>query len=71
MLTGLGREVSAVGVAELYRDFVDIFVLDRRDADLAPRIEAMGIETLVTDTIMSTPARSRALAAAILRRLAA
>jgi LPPG:FO 2-phospho-L-lactate transferase len=69
MLTGLGHEVSAVGVAALYRDFLDIFVLDRRDAALAPRIEAMGIETLVTNTIMSTPARSRALAAAILRRL--
>jgi LPPG:FO 2-phospho-L-lactate transferase len=69
MLSGLGHEVSAVGIARLYRDFLDLFVLDRRDADLAPRVEALGIETLVTNTIMSTPARSRALAAAILRRL--
>jgi LPPG:FO 2-phospho-L-lactate transferase len=69
MLKGLGHEVSAVGVAELYRDFLDLFVLDRRDAGLAPRVEALGIATLVTDTIMRTPARSRALSAAILRHL--
>ena len=67
MLRGLGREVSPVGVAELYRDFVDLFVLDRRDARHASRIQALGMRTLVTDTIMSTLAKSRALAAALLR----
>ena len=60
MLRGLGHEVSAVGVAELYRDFVDLFVLDQRDADLAPRIAALGMRPLVTDTIMRSPAQSRA-----------
>ena len=69
MLAGLGHEVSAVGVATLYRDGVDLFVLDTRDQSLAPRIEALGMRTLVTDTIMRTPAQSRALAAAVLRAL--
>ena len=66
MLRGLGVEVSAVGVAGLYRDFVDLFVLDERDARLAPRIVDLGMEVLVTDTIMRSPAQSRRLARAVL-----
>ncbi len=69
MLRGLGLEVSAVGIATLYRDLADLFVLDRRDADLEPRIKALGMRTLVTNTIMRTPAASRALAAATLQAL--
>jgi len=66
MLSGLGHEVSAVGVAALYRDLADLFVLDRRDAHLAPAIEALGMRVRVTDTIMRTARRSRALAATVL-----
>jgi LPPG:FO 2-phospho-L-lactate transferase len=71
MLRGLGHEVSAVGVARLYRDFVDVFVLDERDAALAPRIAALGMRPLVTDTIMGSPAQSRRLARRVLDALAA
>lgn len=69
MLRGLGREVSPVGVAEFYRDCVDLFVIDERDAACAPRIERLGMRALVADTIMSSPAKSRALAGAILAAL--
>ena len=69
MLRGLGREVSAVGVAELYRDIVDVFVLDQRDAALAPRIAALGMRPVVTDTIMRSPVQSRALARVVLKAL--
>jgi LPPG:FO 2-phospho-L-lactate transferase len=71
MLRGLGHQVSAVGVAKLYRDFVDLFVLDERDADLAPQIADLGMRPLVTDTIMRSPAQSRRLARTVLRGLAA
>lgn len=71
MLRGLGHEVSAVGVAELYRDVVDVFVLDERDAALAPRIAALGMRPVLADTIMRSPAQSRALARAVLAALAA
>ncbi|MBI4518212.1 MAG: 2-phospho-L-lactate transferase [Deltaproteobacteria bacterium] len=71
LLRGLGHEVSPFGVAQLYRDFVDLFVLDRRDAAHAPRIERLGMRTLVTDTIMTTAAKSRALAAALLQEVQA
>jgi LPPG:FO 2-phospho-L-lactate transferase len=69
MLRGLGHEVSPRGIAELYRGLIDLFVLDRTDAGWAPRIRALGVQTLVTDTVMRTPAHAARLAAAVLRGL--
>jgi LPPG:FO 2-phospho-L-lactate transferase len=53
MLTSLGHEPSALGVARLYAGLVDGFVLDALDAALAPDVEALGMATLVTDTVMT------------------
>ena len=69
MLKGLGHEVSPVGVARLYRDCVDVFVMDRRDARLAPRVAALGMRPVVTDTLMTSPAKSRRLAQTVLAEL--
>src|SRR5262249_9250124 len=66
MLKGLGHEVSAVGVARLYRDCVSVFVLDRRDARLAPRIAELGMRPVITDTLMTNAGKSRRLAATVL-----
>jgi LPPG:FO 2-phospho-L-lactate transferase len=66
MLRGLGHEVSPRGVARLYRGLVDVFVLDHVDAAWAPRIEALGFRSVVTDTIMRTPAHAARLAARVL-----
>lgn len=46
------EEVSAFGVAKLYRDFLDAFIIDNLDASLKEKIEALGIKVFVTDTIM-------------------
>jgi LPPG:FO 2-phospho-L-lactate transferase len=54
MLTGLGVESSAYGVAGLYRGLASAFVLDREDANQAPRVEELGMRVLVTDTVMRT-----------------
>jgi LPPG:FO 2-phospho-L-lactate transferase len=67
MLVSLGHESTAAGVAALYADLVDLFVLDRVDAGLAPAIEAMRIRPLVTDTIMTDDASRARLAAEVLR----
>ncbi len=69
MLAALGQEVSALGVARLYRGLVDLFVLDTADAGLAPAVEALGMRALVTETLMSSDERKRALARAILAAL--
>lgn len=66
MLTALGYEVSARGVAQCYAGLIDALVIDQVDAALADDIRAMGIEVVVTDTIMRGPAEKRALAQAAL-----
>lgn len=48
----LGLEVSALGVARWYEGLASILVIDHGDAALAPRIEALGIQAAVTDTVM-------------------
>jgi LPPG:FO 2-phospho-L-lactate transferase len=71
MLRAMGVEVSAAGVARLYGDFVDVFVLDRVDAVLAPRIAASGCRVVVTDTLMPSRTRAAALARRVLSALSA
>ena len=55
MMAELGLEVSPVTVAERYKDFLDGFVLDVADACQAPRVEALGLRVLTTDTVMRAP----------------
>ena len=52
ILRGLGFEVSAFGVANLYSDFLDTFVIDNLDAEAKRRIENLGIRVKITNTIM-------------------
>jgi LPPG:FO 2-phospho-L-lactate transferase len=53
MLASLGHEASALGVARQYTGIADVFVLDTVDAELEAPIRALGLRTLVTDTIMT------------------
>lgn len=66
LMPTVGAEASAVGVAGLYRDFCATLVIDSRDASLGPRVTALDMETLVTDTIMSDRQAAGRLAAEIL-----
>ena len=62
-LRSLGHDVSALGVARLYADLIDVFVIDEQDAALAAAVEAeTGVRCLVTQTLMHGPAEKRALA---------
>jgi LPPG:FO 2-phospho-L-lactate transferase len=70
MMRGLGMEVSAVGVARAYADFLDVLVIDQQDADLAERVEAEGVRCVVADTIMRDLDVKRALAALTLEQAA-
>jgi len=69
MLVSLGFESSALGVARLYADLVDVFVLDTADVGLAPAVEALGLRALVTDTIMGDDASRARLADEVLTTL--
>ena len=66
LLTELGHESSALGIARLYASFAGTLIIDTLDAELAPAIEALGLHCIVTDTIMSQPGVSASLAAATL-----
>ncbi|MFP5265501.1 MAG: 2-phospho-L-lactate transferase [Blastocatellia bacterium] len=66
MLSDLGHEVSARGVASLYRDFVDVFVLDESDRELERGINELGMRALVTNTVMVTLEDKRRLARSVL-----
>jgi LPPG:FO 2-phospho-L-lactate transferase len=67
MLATMGHEVSAWGVAAWYGDLLDGMVIDLQDALLAPRIEALGLRTLVTNTIMASVADRVQLARDVLQ----
>jgi LPPG:FO 2-phospho-L-lactate transferase len=54
LLRGLGLEVSAYSVAKLYSDFLDMFIVDTTDSAEKNKIEKLGIEVKVTNTIMRT-----------------
>jgi LPPG:FO 2-phospho-L-lactate transferase len=55
MLSGLGHEPSALGVARLYAELVSTFVVDLADIELAPAIEALGLRAVVVPTVMVDP----------------
>lgn len=69
MLTSLGLESSARGVARQYAGLVDTFVLDGLDADLTPAIEALGMRAVAVDTIMSDEAGRARLARSVLEAI--
>lgn len=63
MMAGMGRSSSAAGVAELYADFCDTFVIDAAEDDAeVERIEALGVRAVRLDTIMSDDAASERVA---------
>lgn len=62
MMRELGLSCSALGVARLYADFVDGFVLDEVDRGAAAEIEALGVQVRVAQTVMSSDADKVALA---------
>lgn len=52
LMRGLGLEVSAYSVAFLYRDFLDIFILDEVDRAEQKKIEKLGVKAITANTVM-------------------
>jgi LPPG:FO 2-phospho-L-lactate transferase len=53
LLASLGHDISATGVARIYRGLIEAFVIDETDSTQADTIEDLGMSVLVCDTIMS------------------
>ncbi len=68
MLTSLGEESSALGVARRYAGFALLhgLAIDDQDASQAGAIAELGIQPLVTATVMTNRASRAALASAVL-----
>ena len=66
LMLGLRMEVSPVGVARYYRDFLDVMVIDKQDEHLLGEIEDLGIPAVATNTIMHNGAAKKALAQKVL-----
>ncbi len=71
MLTQLGMEASARGVARLYAGLVATFVIDAEDEGQKPEIERWGMKVEVTSTVMRTLEDKERLARQILEWAAA
>jgi LPPG:FO 2-phospho-L-lactate transferase len=66
MLASLGLEPTALGVARIYAEIADRFVLDTVDRKLDTEIQKLGMRTRVTDTVMTDDAARARLAAEVL-----
>ena len=53
MMRATGSDVSPLAVARMYADVASAFVIDNRDAPLAPAIEDLGYRAVVCDTVMA------------------
>jgi LPPG:FO 2-phospho-L-lactate transferase len=66
LMRGLNMEVSPVGVARCYRDFLDVMVIDKQDELFLSKIEDFGIPAIATNTIMRDNASKLDLAHKVL-----
>ena len=66
MLTQLGHEATALGVAKLYADFTGTFVIDPADKALEGQIRKLGMRVEILPTVMKTRAQKRKLARSLL-----
>ena len=62
LMSALGHEPTAVGVAELYSGLIDEIVIDKADAEMRPSIERLGVDCTLADIKMDSPADERRLA---------
>lgn len=67
MFRELGLQSEAAAVAEHFEDLLDGFVIDHQDEDQAELLQNMGIETLVTATVMLDHGARASLAKDVLR----
>jgi LPPG:FO 2-phospho-L-lactate transferase len=62
LMQASGLEVSSMGVAEYYQDFLDVFVFDERDQADEFAFERLGCRASRADTLMTSTEKSKELA---------
>jgi LPPG:FO 2-phospho-L-lactate transferase len=72
MLVELGHEPSAAGVAAIYRDILDVWLIDTIDGpSLSAKIQSYGIRPIVADALMRGRRGEGRLARTLLQKLKA
>jgi LPPG:FO 2-phospho-L-lactate transferase len=72
MLVELGHEPSAAGVAAIYRDILDVWLIDRVDGpSLSARIAGYGMRPVIADALMRGRRGEARLARTLLKSLTA
>lgn len=66
IMTSMGLEASAYGVAKFYEDFIDHLIIDEADRHQKERIERLGVRVTVVDTVMKNIKDSLGLARVVL-----
>jgi len=69
MMGDLHHEVSALGISRIYRELLDVMIIDEQDAHLKNEIEKLGIRVVVCDTIMSSLQKKLDLSNTVLKGL--
>jgi LPPG:FO 2-phospho-L-lactate transferase len=72
MLVELGHEPNAAGVANIYRDILDVWLIDKIDGpSLSAQIQSYGIRPIVADALMRGRRGEARLARTLLQKLTA
>ena len=71
MLRDQSMPATPTTIGELYQDFLDVLVIDEADADQKADIEALGLEVVVTDTIMASMDKKATLARTVVEAVSA
>ena len=58
LLNELGYEASAAAVAEIYKDIAGTFVIDDVDEHERKRIQELGLNCIITDTVMTNSTKA-------------
>ena len=66
IMSELGHEATCLGVARLYQDICDLFLIDELDRDWAPAIAGLGMEPVIAPILMRTEEDKKTLARLIL-----
>ena len=67
LLKATGVRTDSVGVALLYRRFLDAIAISESDSEMSGEIEALGIDCLTTDTRLKRPEDALRLSKEVLR----
>ncbi len=68
LMRSLDLEVSSLGVAKYYKEFLGNFVIDNKDCRLKPKIEKLGIRTFCFDTLMINLEKKKELAKFLIKK---